>query len=206
VRRIVREGNQQENRVPFAPISAEQQKRALELLNSEVFAASAWTIPQRYLSQTAPDPYDLDDPAADAAFPIRDDVARVRSSVLNGLFASSRLTRLSNGEWKFPGQTLTMRDLFPLVRSGVWGNLTPQTTFSTLERDLAREHLRILTDLSTDKRADAPEDARLLASAELRSLKSALSSPRKNSPDALTRLFFADALRRIDAALQKKPV
>jgi len=45
----------------------------------------------------------------------------------------------------------------------------------------------------------------LLATSELRGLKTALSAPRKGSPDPLSRLFFADSLRRIDAALRKKP-
>lgn len=206
VRRVVNDGNKSQGRAPFSPVPASQQKRALELLNQEIFAAKAWAIPQGYLSQTAPDPYDFDDPAADAAFPIRDDVARLRANILNGMFASTRLSRLSNAEWKFPGQTLSLREMFPTVRRGVWGELRSSTKYSALERELAREHLKILTDLATDKRPDAPGDARLIATAELRSLQSALSAPRKSSPDSLTRLFFADALRRIDAALQKKPV
>lgn len=58
--------------------------------------------------------------------------------------------------------------------------------------------------MSTEKIA-APADARRVAFSELKTLQAALLRPRNSSPDALSHLFMADALRRIDAAPVKKP-
>jgi len=201
-RRVVR-GDKGEQ-VPFSPVPLAQQRRALDLLNRRIFAPGALDVPAAYLTKTAADPYDFDDAAADAAFPIREDIARVRIGVLASLFAPDRLTRIANTTWKFPAQTLGFPELFSSVRSGVWGTLGSKAQFPAEQRDLARAHLRILTDLSTEKRA-APADAKLVAFSELQTLKKQLSGPRQTSPNALTRLFFADTLRRINAALVKKP-
>ncbi|WP_123580553.1 zinc-dependent metalloprotease [Abditibacterium utsteinense] len=201
-RRVVR-GDKGE-KTPFSPVPLAQQRRALALLQRRIFAPGAFAIPASYLTKTAADPYDFDDAGADAAFPIREDIARVRVGVLNSLFDGARLTRIANTTWKFPTQTLGFPELFSTVRRGVWGNLGAKTQVSAEQRDLARAHLRILTDLSTEKRA-APADAKLVAFSELQTLKKSLAGPRQTSPDALTRLFFADTLRRINAALVKKP-
>ncbi len=201
-RRVVR-GDRGE-KIPFSPVPLAQQRRALEILNRRIFAPGAFVIPAAYLRQTAADPYDFSDAAADAAFPIREDISRVRSGVLFTIFDPVRLTRIANTSWKFPAQTLGFPELFATVRRGVWGTLGAKSQFSAQQRDLARAHLRILTDISVEKRP-APADAKLVAFSELQTLKKQLSGPRETSPDALTRLFFADTLRRINAALIKKP-
>ena len=202
VRRVVK-GDKNPNQ-PFTPVPLSQQRRALQLINSEIFAPDAFQIPTRYLTKTAIDPYDRKDNYADQAFPIRDDIAGLRSGILNSLLAPARLDRMSNTQWKFPNQTLSMSELYLSLRKAVWEPLAAKTVYTTLQRDLARQHLQILVDTVTEKRAGTPDDAILLAGADLRALKAQLSGPRKSSPDAMTRLFFADALRRIDLALTKK--
>ncbi len=191
-------------RAPFSPVPIAEQRRALAILNQRIFAPGAFKIPVSYLSKTQADPYDFDDAGADAAYPIREDIARVRNTVLLSLFAPDRLNRIANTTWKFPGKTVDFPELFAGVRQGVWGKIGAKTVFSDEQRDLARSHLRILTAMSTEKIA-APADAKLVAFSELKTLKAALLGPRNSSPDAMTRLFIADTLRRIDAALVKKP-
>jgi hypothetical protein len=203
IRRVVKGDNSKNE--PFTPVPISQQRRAMQILATEFFAQGAISVPREYLSKTSADPFSFSDAGADAAFPIRDDITKMRGSLLNALFSDGRLNRIIEGEWKFPYQVLTLREMFPSVRRSIWGDLNPKTAFDTLQRDLAKRHLMILIELATDKRAGSPADARLLAIAELRTLKVALSAPRKGSPDALSRLFFADSLRRIDAALRKRP-
>lgn len=190
-------------KTPFAPVPLAQQRRALDLLARRIFAPNSLSVPREYFSFTAPDPYDFSDPAADAAFPIRDDIARVRLGVLNTLFDGNRLARIANTTYKFPSQTLGFSELFGRVRNSVWGNVGAKTPFSASQRDLARAHLQILLDLALEKRG-APADARLVARNELLTLKKTLAGPRKTAPDEFSRLFYADTLRRIDAGLAKK--
>ena len=199
-RRVVK--NDKNPAQPFSPVPLSQQRRALEIINREIFAPDAFNIPPAYLNKTAPDPFERDLNAANA-FPIRDQISRLRLSVLANLLVGSRISRISNGEWKFPGQVLPLTELFPSVRRAVWGDLGPKTAYNALQRDLAEDYLDIMIAIVTEKTA-MPGDARRLAFSELQTLKAQLSAPRKGSPDAMSRLLFADALRRIDLALTKK--
>jgi len=202
VRRVVR--GDKVKYEPFSPVPLAQQKRALELMKRFVFDESAWRVPQDYLNKTTPDLLDINDESADTAYPIRDDIGRLRAALLRDLFDGDRLRRLSNGEFKFPGQTLPLPSLFQSARNGVWGQIKPTTVYGDLQRDLARNHLQILLELATDKNPSAPLDARLLAQGDLKTLKGELSKTATASPDELTRLFAQDAVRRIDAAFKKR--
>jgi len=202
VRRVVR--GDKTKYEPFSPVPLAQQKRALDLMQRFVFDESAWRVPQDYLNKTTPDLLDINDNSADTAYPIRDDIGRLRAALLRDLFDADRLRRLSNGEFKFPGQTLPLPSLFQSARVGVWGQIKPTTVYGDLQRDLARNHLQILLELATDKIPTAPLDARLLAQGDLKTLRGELSQTAKGSPDELTRLFAQDAVRRIDAAFKKR--
>ena len=187
---------------PFSPVPLSQQKRALKIIASEIFAPDAFNIPVAYLNKTAPDPFGGDADSAQA-FPIRDQIANLRGGVLATLLTGSRISRISNGEWKFPGRVLPLTELFPEIRKSVWGDLGPKTAYTALQRDLAEDYLDIMIAIVTEK-TKVPGDARRLAFSELQTLKAQLGAPRKNSPDAMSRLLFADSLRRIDLALTKK--
>lgn len=184
---------------PFTPVPLAQQKRALDLMNRFVFDESVWRVPQSYLTKTSPDLLDISDQSADNAFPIRDQITSLRSGLLADLFAPSRLSRLSNGAFKFPGQTLPLPSLFSSARTRVWGNIAPTTVYGALQRDLARNHLQILLSLAGDRVTSVPNDARLLAQGDLKTLRSKLILTARSSPDQFTRLFAQDSVRRIDA-------
>ena len=202
VRRVVK--GDKMNIQPFSPVPLAQQVRALDLMKRFVFDESAWRIPQEYLTKTTPDLLDINDASADNAYPIRDDISRLRALLLRDLFDSNRLRRLSNGSFKFPGQTLPLTSLFQSARTGVWGQIKPTTVYGALQRDLARNHLQILIEMATDKNPTAPGDARLLAQGDLKTLRTTLVETAKSSPDQMTRLFAQDSVRRIDAAFKKR--
>ncbi len=202
VRRVVK--GDKSTTEPFSPIPLAQQQRALDLMKRFVFDQNAWRVPQEYLTKTTPDLLDINDATADTAFPIRDDISRLRTKLLTDLFDSSRLRRLSNGEFKFPGQTLPLTSLFQAARVGVWGQIKPTTVYDDLQRDLARNDLQLLINLATDQTPDAPLDARLLAQGDLKTLRAGLVQTAKSSPDQLTRLFAQDSVRRIDSAFKKR--
>lgn len=188
---------------PFSPVPLSQQRRALKIIASEIFAPDAFNVPAAYLNKTAPDPFDFGDANAAQAFPIRDQISSLRGSILSSLLTGARINRINNGEWKFPNQTLPLSELFPSVRNAVWGNLGPKTAYTALQRDLAEDYLDIMIAIVTEK-TPMPGDARRMAFSELQTLKKQLAAPRKSSPDAMSRLLFADSLRRIDLALTKK--
>ncbi len=201
VRRVVKGGKNPDQ--PFSPVPLSQQRRALKIIAREIFAPDAFNVPAAYLNKTAPDPFDFGDANAAQAFPIRDQISTLRRSVLASLLTGARIDRINNGEWKFPNQTLPLTELFPAVRQAVWGNLGPKTAYTALQRDLAEDYLDILIAIVTEKTPMAG-DARRMAFSELQTLKKQLAAPRKSSPDAMSRLLFADSIRRIDLALTKK--
>ena len=201
VRRVVKGGKNPDQ--PFSPVPLSQQRRALKIIGSEIFAPDSFNVPESYLNKTAPDPFDFGDANAAQAFPIRDQISTLRRSILASLLTGSRISRIENGEWKFPGQTLPLAELFPTVRNAVWGNVGPKTAYTALQRDLAEDYVDIMIAIVTEK-TPMPGDARRIAFSELQTLKTQLTAPRKSSPDAMSRLLFADSIRRIDLALTKK--
>jgi hypothetical protein len=204
IRRAVR-GDQGE-KLPFKPISAATQKKALTLLANNFFGPSAFSIPAAYFQRTEGNPFDFDDDQLDSGFPLRDFIAQARSAVLNDLLSPDRLKMMANLEYKFPepGATLPIIQYFPLLRKAIWGTPGAKTVVGPLQRDLERQDLNLLVLIATNKRPGTPADARVVAQSELRQLKSRLEGPRRTSPDAYTRLHFADSIRRIDAALREK--
>ena len=202
VRRVVK-GDKTKSE-PFTPVPLAQQQRALELMKRFVFDESAWKVPQEYLTKTSPDLNDINDQTADSAFPIRDQITSLRSSVLANMFEPERLRRLSNGSYKFPGKTLPMPSLFRAARVGVWGKIGPQTVYGPLQRDLARNHLSLLIGMVSERTTSVPLDARLLAQGDLRTIYEALAETSESSPDELTRLFAQNSLLRIAGAFKNK--
>jgi len=192
--------------LPFQPVPAATQRRALRLLDRAFFADSVWNLPESYYSHTGADPFANDDKYADNAFPLRDGVARVRGIVLAQLLSGERLARMANLEYKFPepGATMSMIELFPTLRQAVWGPLPANVVTSALQRELQRTHVQLLIALEKSQVPNAPPDARDLAENELRQIRASLIGPRQTSPDVYTRLHFAEAIRRIDTALKEK--
>lgn len=202
VRRVVK--GEKAKIEPFTPVPLAQQQRALDMMKRFIFDANSWKVPQEYLTKTSPDLLSISDSSARSAYPIRDQIAGLRTRLLVGLFASDRLTRLANGAYKFPGKTLPLMSLFQSARNGVWGQVGPATVYSDLQRDLAANHLQILIAMATDQVASAPMDAELLAQGDLKTLRTGLLQTAKSSPDTMTRLFAQDSVRRIDVAFKPK--
>ena len=136
VRRVVKGGKDVAQ--PFSPVPLSEQRRALKIIASEIFAPDAFNVPESYLNKTAPDPFDFGDANAAQAFPIRDQISSLRGSILSSLLTGARINRINNGEWKFPNQTLPLTELFPTVRNAVWGDLGPKTVYTALQRRSGR--------------------------------------------------------------------
>jgi len=204
VRRVIRSASPA--RLPFTPVSAAQQRQALQVLATKFFAPELYDVPAGSYNRTAADPFNFEDPNFEEGFPFREVISRSRASLLGSLLSGARLRRMADLEFKFkkPGEVLPLTELFPNLRRAVWRDLSAKSVVPPLQRDLQREHLRILIELQAGKRPGAPADARAVAENELRQLKKQLGPTRKGSPDAYTRLHCAEALRRIDTALRDK--
>ncbi|HKR00497.1 MAG TPA: zinc-dependent metalloprotease, partial [Pyrinomonadaceae bacterium] len=186
----------------LVPLTAGEQQRALGLLDTHFFAESEWTIPREYFGHLAADPFALEDAQAEKAFPIRDEVVKIRQKVLRSLFSSERLSRIVNNEYKVarPSETLTLMQLFTSVRQSVWGEFSLLPSVTGVQRELQRAHLDLLISLSDGSTA-VPGDAGLLARQQLRELSAKIIAMKGKSQDVYTRLHLKESLNRIKSAL-----
>jgi len=193
------------NEMPtLAPVPANQQYRALNLLNTRVFSGEAFAIPNDYYRKLIFNPFNEDDPQADNAFPMRETIGNIQQRVLSTMFERNRLARIANGEFiaSGPRDAFRMVDLFNSVSDTIWAPLALKTAITPLQRDLQHAHLNLMIDMAVGKSAaQVPPDARTLANATLRNLKAKIVSARGVATDQYTRVHLDDALARIEQAL-----
>ena len=190
-------------RPTLLPVDGQKQKEALALLNTYIFSPDALTFPKRYYSEFTTDPMQ---PSYSQDFPIQDQIAALQRSALKRLFSGSVLGRVANNEFKTGPETkgaLTMAGLFNSVDGNVWAEVDGHRDVPTLRRQLQRAYVDTMIDMMT-KQGGVPEDARMLAWGQLRSLKTRLESAAKapaGKYDEYTRLHLADSLVKVNRAL-----
>lgn len=192
-------------RPTLEPLDGASQRRALELLNRNLFAPNAFPIPREYLVRFAPDP---DASFADLLagpndFPIRDQLASLQTAALRRLFSPSTLRRVANNEFKVgrSRDAFTLAELFSSVRDNVWAELGRPGEFDPLRRDLQRAHLDLLVEMVVQVPARVPQDAVMLAWNELEVLKKRIERAREKATGTYTPIFLDECLKRIERAL-----
>ncbi|NEQ76541.1 MAG: DUF5117 domain-containing protein [Okeania sp. SIO2C9] len=164
-------------RLPFEPISVEQQRQALEILDKYVFAEDAFQFAPDLLNKLAPSRwrhwgssvlvFPLD-------YPIQDNILFLQRIVLRSLLSNIRLIRLRDLELKTtPDNALKLPELFETLQNSIWTEVLEssggEVEISSMRRSLQREHLNLLISMVLRNRT-VPEDARSLAWYELRQL------------------------------------
>ena len=195
----------------LAATKVEDQKKALHLLNLYVFGETAFNFPASYFSKFTTDPFGPDIAAMltgsyNPEFPIRDTIAGIQRAALGRLFNGRVLTRIINNEYRVgdPANALTLPYLFNSVGGSVWSELGAKKNVSTLRRQLQRSHLATMVDMVTKPAGGTPDDAKMLAWNQLRSLKSRLASAKDGTYDEYTRVHLDESLMQINRALDAK--
>lgn len=190
----------------LTPVDGARQKRALRLLNDYLFSETAFNFPKHYFTRMTGDPFpSFTGLTASPDFPIRDQLANVQRAALRRLFSSATLGRLANTEYKAAdaGKVLTLTGLFQSVGATVWSEVGARRNISTLRRQLQRSHLELVTGMVLGT-TPAPDDARMLAWDQLRTLKARIAAQKaaKGAPlDTTTRVHLDETLMRINRAL-----
>ena len=198
-------------RLPFEPIPVEQQREALQLIQSYVFDENAFQFSPELLNKLAPERwahwgtrtlvFPLD-------YPIGDRILYLQQVALSSLLSPPRLMRLRDLELKTSGtESLTIPELFDTLKQGIWtevlGSSNQLTQISTIRRSLQREHLNLLGAMVL-RQTRVPEDARTLAWYNLHQLEKALESTlkkRKNDLDLATVAHLQETRTRISQIL-----
>jgi len=185
-------GGDSRDRLPFEPISVDQQRKALGLIKTYVFDENKFQFSPELLNKLAPARWFTWGEFPEVApleYPIYDRVLLFQSIILRDLLSGSRLARLRNIELKTTSaeQALTLPELFDTVQSGIWGEvLNPEQDLklSSIRRGLQREHLNLMSGMIL-RSISVPEDARSIAWYELRQLQKALNNTLKRRGDEM---------------------
>jgi hypothetical protein len=183
------------------PIEIAQQKQALRLLNTYIFAPNAFNFPASYYTKLTSDPYGL---SFSADFPVADQLAGIQRASLQRLFSPAVLRRIANSEFKKggnPSEALTLPSLFSSVTTNIWVELETRKNIPTLRRQLQREWIGTMSGMVTQT-STAPNDAQMLAWAQLKQVRTRLAAAQAvKGNDEYTRIHIADSIAKIDRAL-----
>lgn len=207
-------------RVPIDPVPASQQRAALQFVIDNSFRDEAYGITPDLLRHATVDKwfddYGFQDALADATMPIHDQVMGIQASALTMLLNPQTLQRVYDLElYSAPGDdVMTVAEVMGKVRDAAWTELEKapagkysdrEPMISSLRRNLQREHLERLIDLSmTHDGYNAVEmPVKTLAVAELRDLQDKIGQRMKEGAklDAYTAAHLGECKVRIEKAL-----
>lgn len=193
----------------LTPVDTAQQRRAVRLLNTYLFAPNSFAFPTNYFTRMTGDPLGgfvamLSGGPQD--FPIRDSLSAIQQAALRRLFSASVLKRMVNNEFKSGegADVLSLPELYQGVRKVIWSELDSRHNVSALRRQLQRAHLETLIGQLLSPAAGTPEDARMMAWDELRQMQQRLARAKGHETDTYTRIHFDESRMRITRALEAR--
>ena len=194
----------------LSPTTVDEQRRALNILTAYVFDENAFKFPTEYYGKMTTNPNELDIMAiitgnGGADIPVRDTMASIQRAALNRMFSPSVLRRVANNEFKTSdaSKALTLPELFHSLSTAVWSELDGGRNVSSLRRQLQRQYVDSMIDMSV-KSSSAPEDAKMLAWDQLRNLKNRIQQASAAKHDTYTRIHLEESLMQITRALEAK--
>jgi len=190
---------------PLSPWPAQEQERMLDLLVEAALDPAPWQGAEQRLAACGPGygwSFDGSRSTGRQDMALRDMLARQRGYLLAEIFCPKRLSRAAEVNARAPGAGMALESLFRKLRARIWQ--TP--ALSLEERDLQRLHAGLLMELLLDERLrDLPEDARLLARADLEGIRFQLAAWRKaGGATGLRALHEKDLDERIALALARE--
>jgi len=210
-----------DGRAPIEVVPAEQQRAALRFVCDTAFKDDAYGLTPDNIKYLTVDKWwdtsGLDDVFADATYPIHDRILGVQASALTMLMNPTTLERVYDLESFVPDDqdALTLPEVFDTISSSVWAELgnAPSKKFtarepmiSSLRRNLQREHLDRLIDLSMmdGGMTAAEKPVKQLAAQNLRDLQGKMDSILSDGAgkvDPYTRAHLTECKERIAKAL-----
>lgn len=197
--------------LPFAPVSADQQRRAMAFMRDHLFAADAFSFPPDLLNmlqyEQMPDFAWSMYSVSQTDFPIHQRVLTVQQTALSRLYSPTLIGRLLNNTQRLkPGDDVySMFDMFTDVRRAIWGEITGPTAVNSYRRQLQMAHLGHIMNIYLSPTVMYPMDARTLAANDLDILERAASSAVQSSRlDEMTRAHFKEVLRQITSTKEAR--
>lgn len=197
--------------VPFVPVNAADQRRAIKFLTDKIFAPDAFVLPADLWNKLQPERlpdflfsvYSV--PQVD--YPIHQMALLIQNQSLMNLYGPYILGRLLNNQERVKQgeDRYTMYDMFRDVRQSIWSEITGPSNVNSFRRQLQLSHLNRLISIYLSSTAIYPHDALTLAANDLDILlaaaKKAVNSTAINS---MTKAHYKEVIRQIEAAQGSK--
>ncbi|UCC96444.1 MAG: zinc-dependent metalloprotease [Phycisphaerales bacterium] len=209
------------DRLPIEVVPAKKQRDALDFVIENTFRDEAFGLSQDLLLRMTVNKW-LDDMNAfmsDSTWPIHDTIMGIQVATLARLMYPTTLRRIYDNEFLVPADedALTLPEMLDTVSSEIWSELDEQPgrkytarepMISSLRRNLQREHLELLIDLSrSDYLSTAAYKpignlvAEKLQEIKTRKIDRVLEASAENL-DPYTRAHLKDASVQIEKALK----
>lgn len=197
--------------VPFTPISAAEQRRAIKFLSDNLFAADAFNVSEEVWNKLQPERlpdfffsvYSV--PQVD--YPIHRIALNIQNNSLMNLYGPYILGRLLNNQERIADnvERYTMYDMFQDVRRTIWSEVTTPSNVNSFRRQLQLSHLNRIIAIYLSNTTAYPHDALTLAGNDLDVLhKAAKKAVNSSAINAMTKAHFKEVIRQIDAAKGSK--
>ncbi len=207
-----------DGQAPIQVVPAERQRAALQFVIDNAFNDDAYGITPELLAHASVDKWwdNWRGIMEDSAFQIHDRVMGMQASAMTMLLNPQTIRRMYDYEMFVPADqdAMTVVELMETVTDSVWSELEEGASgrysvrrpmISSLRRNLQREHLGRLIDMSMDNGgfSSASMMVKTLASMHLRELKEATDGVLSNSGrlDAYTKAHLQEVSVRIEKAL-----
>ncbi|MCD6392100.1 MAG: zinc-dependent metalloprotease, partial [Planctomycetes bacterium] len=207
-------------RLPIEVVPADKQRKALAFVIENTFRDEAFDLNADLLRRMTVDKWfdDFTSVMNDPTWPIHDRIMGIQASALTMLMNPTTLRRIYDNEFLVPADkdALTLPELLDTINKAIWSELDnvgdkkhtarkPMT--SSLRRNLQREHLERLIDLSkpSTRGVEAYKPISNLVLQQLRQLNGKIDAVLKDkakSLDPYTRAHLDDARLQIKKALE----
>jgi len=210
-----KKGDPQE-RLPIEVVSADKQREALTFVLETTFRDSAYALSPQLLARLTKD-FMGGFRGGDPAWPVHDRILSMQASALTLLMNSTTLRRVYDNEFRIPADqdAFTLPELLASISSEIWSELdgdmskqfsTRNPMISSLRRNLQREHLERLIDLTLPGNGSSAAYKAIsnLCVMELRELKSEIDKDLEagdKSMDPYSKAHLYEASQRIGKAL-----
>ncbi|MCB1093945.1 MAG: zinc-dependent metalloprotease [Verrucomicrobiae bacterium] len=205
-------------RAPVEVVPAEKQRAALKFVVDNAFRDEAFGLTPEMIQYLTVDKWwdDMDSAFADPGWPVHDRILGIQASALTALLNPTVLGYVYDNEFRVPSDqdALTLPEVLETIHSTIWAGLEKKDDtihtarkpfFSSLQRNLQREHVDRLIDLTEPEVASMYPAFRPisdLATDQLTSIKSAIEPVlAKGGLDSYSRSHLRETAKRIEKAL-----
>ncbi len=203
-------------RLPIQVVPSKMQRDALHFVLETTFRDKSYALSPELLQRLTKD-FMSGSFNGDPTWPVHDRILSMQASALTSLMNATVLRRVYDNEFRVPENedAFTLPELLDSVTNEIWSELgkkgdrkfsTRQPMISSLRRNLQREHLERLIDLTMPKNGNSAAYKAIsnLCMMQLSDLKDKIAATVKDNADSLdpyTKAHLREAEQRISKAL-----